>query len=127
MKILVATALTQGTSPDDYHYCIDGELVWIQEPCDRDKQNPDMPFGGERGFAGAASHRATTAAMVVESEMTRDDVILAFETSLPDGGWPIEWALEIADDNLEIATQLPVGSIITRKLDDFFLRGALLS
>jgi hypothetical protein len=127
MKILVATELTQGTSPDDYHYCIDGELVWVQEACDRDKQNPDMPCGCGRGFAGAASHRATTTAMVVESAMTRDDVILAFETSLPDGGWPIEWAVEIADDNLEIAAQLPVGSIITRTLDDFFLRGALLS
>jgi hypothetical protein len=127
MKILVATALTQGTSPDDYHYCIDGELVWIQEACDRDKRNPDMPCGCGRGFAGAGSHRATTTAMVVNSEMTRDDVVLAFETSLPDGGWPIEWAAAVADDNLEIAAQLPVGSIITRSLDNFFLRGALLS
>lgn len=126
MKILVATQLTQGTSPDDYHYCIDGELVWIQEPCDRDKRMPDMPCGCGRGFAGAASHRATTTAMVVESEMTREEVILAFETSLPDGGWPMEWATQIADDNLEIANQLPVGSIITRKLDNFYLRGALL-
>ena len=86
-----------------------------------------MPSTGAYvGFAGAASHRATSTAMVAESEITRDDVILAFETSLPDGGWPIEWAVEIADDNLEIAAQLPVGSIITRMLDNFFLRGALL-
>jgi hypothetical protein len=124
MKILVATELTQETSPDDYHYCVEGELVWIQEPCDRDRRDPNMPCGCGRGFAGAASHRATTTAMVVESEMTRDDVIIAFETSLPDGGWPIEWAVEIADDNLEIANP---GSIITRELDNFFLRGAILS
>ena len=51
--------------------------------------------------------------------MTRDEVILAFQTSLPDGGWPIEWADAVADDNLEIAAQLPAGSIITRKLDNF--------
>ena len=43
MKILVATALTQGASADDYHYCIEGELVWLQEPCDRDKTNPEGP------------------------------------------------------------------------------------
>jgi hypothetical protein len=43
MKILVATALTQGASTDDYHYCIEGELVWLQEPCDRDKTNPEGP------------------------------------------------------------------------------------
>ena len=45
MKILVATALTQGTSPDDYHYGTEGELVWLQEPCDRDKNDPAGPCG----------------------------------------------------------------------------------
>jgi hypothetical protein len=58
--------------------------------------------------------------------MAHDDVVLAFETSLPDGGWPIEWAEEVADDNIEIAAQLPGGSIIGRKLEQFFLRGSLL-
>lgn len=125
MKILVATGYTQGTSPKDYHYCIEGELVWIQEPCCRDRNDPDGPCGCRRGFAGAASHRATTTAMVVESEMSRDDVVLAFGTSLPDGGWPIEWAEEVADDNLSIAAQLPVGAIIVRDIDQFYLRGAL--
>lgn len=60
MKILVATRLTQGASPDDYHYCIEGELVWLQEPCDREKNDPSGPCGCERGFVGARSHRATT-------------------------------------------------------------------
>ncbi len=125
MKILVATGHTQGTNPGDYHYCVERELVWIQEPCDRDRLDPDGPCGCGRGFAGAASHRATTTAMVVETEMTRDDVVLAFDTSLGDGGWPRSWAEDVADDNLEIAAQLPVGAIITRRLGEFFLRGAL--
>ena len=125
MKILVATGLTQGTNPKDYHYCVEGELVWIQEPCDRDVNDPSGPCGCGRGFAGAASHRATSTAMVIESEMTRADVVLAFSTSLPDGGWPIGWAEDVADDNLEIAAQLPSGAIITRDRDQFFLRGAL--
>ena len=59
--------------------------------------------------------------------MTRDDVVLAFRTSLADGGWPVEWADEVADENLEIATKLPAGTIIVRKLEGYFLRGALLS
>ncbi len=125
MKILVATSHMQGARPDDDHYCIDGELVGMQEPCDRDLRDPDGPCGCGRGFAGAASHRATTTAMVVESEMNRRDVVLAFETTLGDGGWPTTWAEEIADENLEIAAQLPVGAIITRKLEDYFLRGAV--
>lgn len=125
MRILVATGHTQGTHPGDYHFCIERELVWIQEPCDRDLRDPDGPCGCGRGFAGAASHRATTTAMVVESEMSRDDVVLAFQTSLDDGGWPVAWAEDVADENLEIAARLPVGAIITRKLENFFVRGAL--
>jgi hypothetical protein len=91
MKILVATAFSQGTSLDDYHHCIEG-----------------------------------TTAMVIESPMTRDDVLLAFRTSLAAAGWPAEAADEVADDNLVLAAQLPPGAIIVRKLDSFFLRGALL-
>lgn len=126
MKILVATALTQGTASNDYHFCVEGELVWIQEPCDRDRKNPDGPCGCGRGFAGAASHKATTTAAVVESEMTRDDVVLAFQTSLTDGGWPLSWADEVADENLGIAAELPVGAVIGRRLDEFLLRAVRL-
>jgi hypothetical protein len=63
--------------------------------------------------------------MVVDTEMTREEVVLAFNTSLVDGGWPSEWAEAVADDNLEIAAQLPAGTIIIRELERYFLRGAL--
>jgi hypothetical protein len=126
MKILVATALAQGNASNDYHYCVEGELVWIQEPCDRDRKNPDGPCGCGRGFAGAASHKATTTAAVMESEMTREDVVLAFQTSLTDGGWPLSWAEEVADENLDIAADLPVGTVIGRRLDEFLLRAVRL-
>lgn len=63
--------------------------------------------------------------MVVDTEMTREEVVLAFRTSLVDGGWPSEWAETIADDNLEIAAQLSAGTIIIRELEQFLLRGAL--
>jgi hypothetical protein len=118
VKILVATCHTQGVEPRDYNYCIEGELVWIQDPCDRDMRDPAQPCGCGcgRGFAGAASHRATTTAMV-----------LAFQTSLGDGGWPTQWAADITDENLEIAAQMPVGSIITRDRGRFLLRAVLSS
>jgi hypothetical protein len=122
MKILVATQLTQGTKRGDYHHCIDGESVWMQEPCATDRLDPDGRCGCGRGFAGAASHRATTTAQVVESDLTRDDVIFAFKTSLPDGGWPMEWAEDVADDNLDLAARLPAGTVIERRLDTFCVR-----
>lgn len=126
MKILVATALTQGMASNDYHYCIEGELVWIQEPCASGRDEPDGGCGCGRGFAGAASHRATTTAMVVESEMTPADLVLAFETSLGDGGWPTAWACDVTDENLEIAARLPAGTIIERRLEAFFVRAETL-
>jgi hypothetical protein len=125
VKILVATGLTQGTSPRDYHYCVEGELVWIQEPCDRDRRDPDEGCGCGRGFAGAASHRATTTATVVESDLTREDLVLAYRTSLEDGGWPVAWAEDVTDDVLQLIAPLRPGTIMVRRLDELFLRGAL--
>jgi hypothetical protein len=122
MKILVATGITQGMWPTDYHYCVEGELVWMQEPCVRDRDDPDGPCGCGRGFAGAASHRATTTAMVIESELTRDEIILAFQTSLRDGGWPVEVATDVADENIAIADGLAEGTVIGRLIDDLPVR-----
>jgi hypothetical protein len=58
--------------------------------------------------------------------MTREDVVLAFETSLTDGGWPLSWAEDVADENLGIAADLPVGTVIGRRLDEFLLRAVRL-
>jgi hypothetical protein len=126
VRILVATGLTQGVKHNDYNHCVEGELVWIQEACSRDKDDPDGACGCGRGFAGVASHRATTTAMVVESEMSREEMVLAFRTSLRDGGWPVEWAEGVADENLEIASWAPVGTVIERRLDDFCVRAVRL-
>ncbi|MGH3592456.1 MAG: DUF7715 family protein, partial [Pseudonocardiaceae bacterium] len=37
MKVLVATARTQGVRVNDYNWCIEGELVRIGEVCARDR------------------------------------------------------------------------------------------
>lgn len=126
VKILVATEFTQGMEPDDYHYCVEGELVWVQEPCTRDRDDARGSCGCGRAFTGAASHRATTTALVTESGMTRDDVVLAFQTSLSDGGWPVEWAEAVTDENLEIAAHFPAESVIGRRLDGFLLRAVTI-
>jgi hypothetical protein len=33
MKVLVATADTQGERGNDFHRCVEGELVFLFEPC----------------------------------------------------------------------------------------------
>lgn len=119
MKILVATTLTQGARGNDYNYCVPGELLWVQEPCDRDQRDPDGGCGCGRGFAGAASHRATTTAQVIEADFTHDELLVAMQTSLADGGWPSDWAVEVVEHNLMIASGFPVGTVIERRLYEF--------
>lgn len=120
MKVLVATALTQGERPGDDNWCIEGELVWVQEPCASDRRDPDGPCGCGRGFAGMSSHRPTTTCRVAEiPEFSREDMIMALRASLRDGGWPTEWAVELADGMLELASLWPEGAVIDRRIDDF--------
>ena len=122
MLILTATARTQGTEAGDYHHGIEGELLWVQEPCGRDRRDPSMPCGCGRGFAGVASHRGTTTALIVDSELTRDDIMLAMQTSLADGGWPVAWADEVTDHMLELASLWTAGTVIQRRLEWFRAR-----
>lgn len=122
MKMLVATTLTQGTRSDDYCICVAGEPVWIQEPCDRDRRDPERGCGCSRGFAGAASHRATTTAQLADVPLTRDELVLAIRMSLIDGGWPVNWPEDVVDENLVIASAFPTGTVIERSFDDFFPR-----
>ncbi|BBY98319.1 DUF7715 family protein [Mycolicibacterium fallax] len=124
MKILVATALTQGARSNDYCYCVSGEPVWVQDPCDRDRRDPNDECGCSRGFAGAASHRATTTAQVADLPLTRAELIDAMRMSLDDGGWPVEWAEDVVDDNLIIASVFSVGTVIERSFDQFRPRAA---
>ena len=87
MRILVATHHTNGDVPGDYDHCIDGELVYMQDPCASDRRDPDGPCGCGRGFAGTNSHRATSTALGVDSEVTPADVDEAIRSSLETGGW----------------------------------------
>ena len=40
MKVFVATRETQGARPSDFNSCIDGELVWMLDPCPESKRRP---------------------------------------------------------------------------------------
>lgn len=124
MRVLVATVLTQGNRSGDYCYCVEGEPVWISEPCDRDRRDPNGGCGCSRGFAGAASHRTTTTARVADLSLTRDELITAMRMSLADGGWPAEWAEAVIDDNLAIASVHATGTVIECEFDEFRARTA---
>lgn len=86
MKVLVASKALEPIE-GDYNFCVEGELVYLQEPCGRDRRDPDGGCGCGRGFSGLMSHRACTTASVVETELSEEDLCMAIEASLEAQGW----------------------------------------
>lgn len=117
MKVLVATHESQGVRADDFDGCVEGELVWIQEPCVRDRSGSGE-CGCGRAFAGVASHRGTTTATIRDLPgMTLGEYIEALRSSFVDQGWPAEWAPEVALELLDCAKTWDEGVILERRLD----------
>jgi hypothetical protein len=84
MLVLIATNELQGTSPDDYSFTVEGELVTpLAAECASGEQ-----CGCDRGFPGLASGFATTTAMVAERPgVTEDDLRDAVFDWLDRTGW----------------------------------------
>lgn len=121
MKVLIATTHTQGEQVDDYSWALDGELVYV--PVD-ECSNPDC--GCDRGFAGMASDRATTTAMVVDrSTLGPADLSILLIDSLTRQGWLADgWSaaneefVDLVWSRLQQALEhFPVGSILERQGD----------
>lgn len=136
MQVLVATHRTNGVEPGDYGFCVEGELVYIQDPCDGDLRDPDGPCGCGRGFSGMNSHRATSTALVAETPVPLEEVREALKSSLEAGGWldparctpdEAEALVEAAlQDMLRVAKQFPVGRVVRRRLWQFFSDDAVV-
>jgi hypothetical protein len=124
MKLLVATARTQGARASDYHFCIESELVRIGEVCARDRADPEGGCGCGRGFGGLNSHRATTTARIAEVPLARVDYIEAIRSSLQQQGWDpcVDCAAAEADDLAGLVADWPVGSVVERRLDELAIR-----
>ena len=124
MKVLVATARTQGERRNDYHCCVEGELVRIGEVCRRDRADPDGGCGCGRGFGGLSSHRATTTAQVAEVSFGRDDYVEAIRSSMEAQGYGDcpDCAEREADELADLASGWPVGAVVERRLDVLSVR-----
>lgn len=118
MRVLVATEESQGRRTDDFDWCVEGELVWVAEPCDRDRRGDVTSYGCGRAFAGMASHRSTTTAVVRDlPQLTRQAYEDALRGSLIDQGWPAEWAEDLIDELIVWSEAWPVGTVLERHLD----------
>ncbi len=124
MKVLVATARTQGEREGDFNWCVEGELVWIGLVCASDQADPDGGrCGCGRSFGGLNSHRGTTTAVVRDLPgFTRSDYVEALRSSLEQQGWPTGIAESEADELLELARYWPPGTVVERRLDTISVR-----
>ena len=123
MKLLTATKVTQGYRDNDFHWCIEGELVHIGAVCAGDRGDPDGACGCGRAFAGLNSHRATTTAMVREvSGFTEADYVEALRSSLEQRGYDATFAEHEAAELRCLVRDWPVGAIVERRLDEIVVR-----
>ncbi len=118
MKLLVATAQTQGERSNDFHFCVEGELVWIAEPCPSDQRDPDGGCGCGRSFAGMSSHRATTTARVAELDVDFPHYAEALRSSLKAQGYHTSVAIPLAGELSDVAARFPTGAVLERRLDE---------
>ncbi len=124
MKLLVATAQTQGERSNDFNFCVEGELVWIGEACATDQQDPDGGCGCGRAFAGMNSHRATTTARVAELDIDFPHYAEALRSSLKAQGYRTGVAIPLAGELADIAAEFPTGAVLERRLDELRWRTA---
>jgi hypothetical protein len=122
MKVLVATVETQGQRPNDFNFCVEGELVTVGLVCTRDRLDPDGGCGCGRAFAGLNSHRATTTAMVKQVELSEEDYIEALRSSLSQQGWPTSDVEELAAWLVQLVSEWSLGTIVERRIDDIIVR-----
>ncbi|AMB59173.1 DUF7715 family protein [Microterricola viridarii] len=82
MKVLVATGRKQGARPSDIMDGIEGELVYLVDPCPTSRRFPYGPCDCGITFRGCFSEGVTTTAMVRDiDDVTLADYAAALDTT----------------------------------------------
>ena len=127
MKVIVATSATQGTRPTDFDDCVEGELVWMLEPCPESKRNPCGACGCGRSFSGMNSHGSTTTSLVRDiPDLTIADYAKALKASFEAQGWcsccTSRNLDDIVEELIDLASEWPEGAVLERRLDWLHIR-----
>ena len=127
MNVLTATSSGQGGRENDFSWTVEGELVCLGLVCAKDQRDPDGGCGCGRAFSGMSSHRPTTTAMVRDLPLSRDDVCRALAGYVESAGYGTFALAELGDEVEELkrlAANIPVGTVVGRRLDHLEVRGA---
>ena len=124
MKVIVATKETQGQKGNDFFWGKEGELAYPSWVCDRDRRDPDGGCGCGRGAGGLESHKSGTSFKVVEVDYDTDELLRRATVSMIEAGWGEDMGPAVVEMILDIAEGHPEGTILGRRIDEFFVRKA---
>ncbi|MDH6236643.1 hypothetical protein H4V99_001388 [Cryobacterium sp. CG_9.6] len=127
MKVLVATRATQGLWTTDQADCIEGELVWMKDPCEFGTHDPEGMCACARTFFGMSSDKETTIALVRELPgLTRQSYEMALRATFDAHGWcsrcPSVQFRQHVLTMARLAAAMPAGTIVGRRLDSLVVR-----
>jgi hypothetical protein len=116
MKLLAA-AEGAGPGPDGFAWSIPGELVFTADVHEDLRQH--CMCGCVISFIGMTSGLATTTAVVVDLDLTREqlEAIARDHLTAPDEDEDPEWIAEFVADLLDAADPFPAGTLVRRHLD----------
>ena len=122
LKVLRATARTQGKRDNDFCFC-EGELVGFGLECQGEKEI-DGACGCKRSLVGLGTRTGTTTLEVVQIPMDRDQYVTVQKESLRRGGWFVrpedaddlqKAAEEDADQIVRLAADFKLGSVLEKR------------
>lgn len=127
MKVLVATADTQGRRENDFCWADEGEIVTFGSECD--DETIDGTCGCRRALCGVETRRATTTFRVEErDDLSQEDLVAVLAASLVAGRWfaTMEQAGPTAVANAfrlaRLASLFPEDTVLERRGDQFAAR-----
>lgn len=124
MKILVSTKKTQGRRGNDFSWCNEGEVLGYPI-IECTYETVDGGCGCMRSFTGLDTAKATTTALVVESDMTEAEMVKRVKESLERryGGELAEYAEREAKEMLRLAKRFEDGEVVERRGNKVLSRG----
>ncbi len=129
MKLLVATARTQGRRPNDFCWAEEGEIVTFGSECG--DEPVDGPCGCRRALRGVVTRKAATTFLVVQRpDLRLRDLARMVAAALVAGGWYPSLdrahaaAVEDAQRLAEVALGHAEGTILERRGGTFSARAA---
>lgn len=123
MRLLIATARTQGERSTDVSRTQPGELVWLPELCARTLlQRGEATCMCARSFLGVLSGAPTTTAVVVETDFSRREIMLIMRSGARVNGWAPACVGYVTRQMLALAEGWPTGTVLERDRSVFRVR-----